>query len=67
MFIRLHRGESVQNFNVWVYNNGGLVRGSGLFSKDVSTYEFLTGDYLMEIFIEPVDERPKKIFEQKLH
>jgi hypothetical protein len=59
MFVRLHRGESVQNFNVWVYDNSGLVRGSGLFISK-------TGDYLMEIFIEPVDERPKKVFEQKL-
>src|SRR5438128_675903 len=31
MFVRLHRGESVQNFNVWVYDSNGLVRGSGLF------------------------------------
>lgn len=80
MFVRLHRGESVQNFNVWVYDSGGLVRGSGLFisktgiacnhhflmPKDGTNFEFLTGDYLMEIFIEPVDEKPKKIFEQRL-
>ncbi|MHB9142215.1 MAG: hypothetical protein ACYC25_10095 [Paludibacter sp.] len=31
MFIRLQRGETVQNFNVWVYDDIGLVRGSGLF------------------------------------
>ena len=80
MFIRLSRGESVQNFNVWVYDNNGLVRGSGLFinktgiacnhhflmPKDGTLYKFLTGDYLMEVFIEPVEERPKKVFEQKL-
>ena len=31
MFVRLQRGESIQNFNVWVYDDKGLVRGSGLF------------------------------------
>ncbi|MDB5209467.1 MAG: hypothetical protein JWQ30_294 [Sediminibacterium sp.] len=31
MFIRLQRDESIQNFNIWVYDNNGLVRGSRLF------------------------------------
>lgn len=80
MFIRLQRGESVQNFNVWVYDDKGLVRGSGLFvsksgiasnhhfllPKDGETYSFLSGDYLLQVFIEPVNEKPKIIFEQKL-
>jgi hypothetical protein len=80
MFIRLQRGESVQNFNVWVYDDKGLVRGSGLFiskngiacnhhfllPKDGENYSFLTGDYLLQVFIEPVDGKPKMIFEQKL-
>ncbi len=81
MFIRLQRGESVQNFNVWVYDDKGLVRGSGLFisksgiacnhhfllPKDGNSYSFLQGDYLLQVFIEPVDENPKMIFEQKLN
>ncbi len=80
MFIRLQRGESVQNFNVWVYDDKGLVRGSGLFvsksgiacnhhfllPKDGEAYSFLMGDYLLQVFIEPVNEKPKMIFEQKL-
>jgi len=80
MFIRLQRGESVQNFNVWVYDDKGLVRGSGLFvsksgiacnhhfllPKAGEAYSFLTGDYLLQVFIEPVNEKPKMIFEQKL-
>jgi hypothetical protein len=80
MFIRLQRGETVQNFNVWVYDDKGLVRGSGLFvsksgiacnhhfllPKDGETYSFLSGDYLLQVFIEAVDEKPKMIFEQKL-
>jgi hypothetical protein len=80
MFIRLRRGETVQNFNVWVYDNGGLVRGSGLFvdksgitsnhhfllPKDGSNYLFLSGDCNLEVFVETVDKTPKMIFEQKL-
>ncbi len=81
MFIRLQRGESVQNFNVWVYGEKELVRGSGLFinksgiahnhhfllPKDGANYSFLSGDYFLEVYVETVDKNPKKIFEQKLH
>jgi hypothetical protein len=80
MFVRLQRGESIQNFNVWVYDSNGLVRGSGLFipktgiasnhhflmPKDGSNYEFLNGDYNLQVYIEPIDKTPKKIFEQTL-
>jgi hypothetical protein len=81
MFIRLQRGESIQNFNIWVYDNNGLVRGSGLYvdksgiacnhhfllPKDATTFEFLSGDYNLQVFVEAVEESPKLIFEQKLH
>lgn len=30
LFIRLRRGETQQNFNVWVYGEKDLARGSGL-------------------------------------
>jgi hypothetical protein len=81
MFIRLQRGETVQNFNVWVYdNNGNLVRGSGFFinksgvacnhhfllPKDGSGFSFLSGDYVLQVYVETVDENPKMIFEQSL-
>lgn len=81
MFIRLQRGESVQNFNVWVYDDKGLVRGSGLYintsgvacnhhfllPKDGINYSFLTGDYHLQVYVETVDENPRKIFEQTFH
>jgi hypothetical protein len=81
MFIRLQRGETVQNFNVWVYDDKGLVRGSGLFiskngiacnhhfllPKDGDNYSFLPGDYSLQVFIEPVNGNPRMIFEQKLN
>lgn len=80
MFIRLQRGETVQNFNVWVYDDKGLVRGSGLFisktgiacnhhfllPKDGDNYTFLPGNYSLQVFIEPVDGTPTKIFEYDL-
>jgi len=80
MYIRLQRGESYQNFNVWVYDNNGLVRGSGLFvdksgiacnhhfllPRDGSHFEFVPGEYLLQVFVETVDKDPVKLFEQKL-
>lgn len=80
MFIRLQRGESTQNFNVWVYDNNGLVRGSGLYinqsgiacnhhfllPKDGLAYDFKAGDYNLQLFVETVDQKPRLIFEQKL-
>ncbi|MBI3320151.1 MAG: hypothetical protein HYZ89_06155 [Candidatus Omnitrophica bacterium] len=66
MYVKLHRGESVQNFNSWVYgdNKESLARGSGLFvgregiasnhhfllPKDGTTYEFLQGKYVIKVF-----------------
>ncbi|MBS1504350.1 MAG: hypothetical protein JST32_19975 [Bacteroidetes bacterium] len=81
MYIRLRRGESIQNFNVWVYDDNGLVRGSGLFidksgiacnhhfllPKDGNNYLFLAGDYVLQVYIETVHKSPQKIFEQALH
>lgn len=80
MFIRLHRGESVQNFNIWVYDNNGLVRGSGLFVNKIGVafnhhfllpsdgreYAFKAGTYCIEVFVETVGEEPKQIFKQLL-
>jgi len=80
MFIRLQRGESIQNFNVWVYGDNQLSRGSGLYvdksgvtvnhhfllPKDGGNYSFLDGDYILQVFVEMVDKTPIQIFEQKL-
>ena len=80
MYVRLQRRETVQNFNVWSYKNSERVQGSGLFvnktgvsgdhhfllSTDCTHYTFLSGEYLLQLFIEVIDEKPKKIFEQYL-
>ncbi|SFM63589.1 hypothetical protein SAMN05428949_0255 [Chitinophaga sp. YR627] len=80
MFIRLSRGESVQSFNVWIYDDKSLVRGSGLFiskmgiacnhhfllPNEQTDYPFLAGEYLLEIFIETFESKAHQIFEQSL-
>ena len=79
MFIRIHRAETIQNFNVWAYGDKGLVRGSGLFASKtgVSVYHhfllpkneqwlFDAGEYKIEVYAEIVNRSTKKIFEQKL-
>lgn len=64
MFVRVRRGDSTQNFTVWVYGDERLSRGSGLFvpetgviwnhhfllSADGTDYRFLPGDYLLELY-----------------
>jgi hypothetical protein len=68
MFVRLHRGETRQNFNVWTYGDKNLSRGSGLFvpetglatnhhfllPPDGTTFQFSTGRYVLEIFVTEV-------------
>jgi hypothetical protein len=74
MFLKLRRGESVQNFNVWVYGNNpaSLARGSGLFVSengvaynhhfllpmDGTNFEFLAGDYILETYVSLVGYKP---------
>jgi hypothetical protein len=64
MFVKLHRGESVQTFNIWVYGEDSLARGSGLYvgengvvcdhhfllPKDGTQFDFLQGEYKLEIY-----------------
>lgn len=66
MFVRLRRGDSSQVFSVWVCGGAGddLSRGAGLavgpdgvalhhhflLPRDGTTYSFLPGTYVLEIF-----------------
>lgn len=64
LYIRLRRGETQQNFNIWVYGERDLARGSGLFvgqegiatnhhfltPADVGSFDFVAGDYVLEVF-----------------
>jgi len=65
MFIRLRRGETSQNFNIWVYGESlDLHRGSGLavpesgiaadhhfiLPSDGTPFQFLPGSYVLDVF-----------------
>lgn len=79
MFVKIYQDETIRDFNVWAYDNNGLVRGSGLFisKAGVSLYHhfllprneqwnFDAGEYKIEVYAETVDNATKKIFEQTL-
>jgi hypothetical protein len=64
MYVKLRRGETLQTFNIWVYGEDGLSRGSGLYvgqegvacnhhfllPADGTHYVFLPGDYSLEVY-----------------
>jgi len=64
MHVALSRNETQQNFNIWVYGDEKLVRGSGLFvgetgiavnhhflaPRDGSSFRFAEGRYRMDVF-----------------
>lgn len=69
LHIALHRNESKQNFNIWVYGEkGDLKRGSGLFipqegvtydhhfllPEDGANFQFLSGSYRLVVFAKMV-------------
>lgn len=71
MYIKLCRMESVQNFNIWVYGEAELVRGSGLYvgengiahnhhfllPKDGTDYIFLKGKYDIYVYAKIVNRK----------
>lgn len=79
MFVRLHTTEAIYNFNIWAYQEDKMIRGSGLFvSKNGNSanhhfflpknesWNFIDGNYILEVFVETVNNSPKKIFEYKI-
>ena len=81
MHVALSRNETHQNFNVWVYGDERLVRGSGLFvgesglsanhhflaPRDGSSFHFTEGRYQMEVFAQLLGGRKKiMLFAQAL-
>ena len=64
MFVRLQRGETRQNLNIWAYGEGSLARGSGLFIPETGVaanhhflpppereqFLFHCGSYTLEVF-----------------
>jgi hypothetical protein len=81
MHVALSRNETHQNFNIWVYGDEKLVRGSGLFvgetgvaaihhflvPNDGSSVRFTAGHYRMDVFAKLLgDHRPILLFSQAL-
>jgi hypothetical protein len=81
MYLKVRRGKSSQTFNIWVYGDKHLSRGSGLFvgkegvvcnhhfllPKDGTTYTFLPGQYFIDVFVKLVDtNQPHRISTQSV-
>ena len=71
MHVALSRNETHQNFNIWVYGEERLVRGSGLFvgetgvaanhhfltPRDANSFRFTEGRYRLDVFAKLLGER----------
>jgi hypothetical protein len=81
MYATLARGENRQNFNIWVYGDDELKRGSGLYvgeeglvtnhhfllPSDENEFRFKSGQYDLEIYVSLLGEiRPKKVMQVTL-
>lgn len=81
MHVALARNETQQNFNVWVYGEEKLVRGSGLFvgetgiaanhhfllPRDGSGFRFTEGLYRLDVFAHLLGDSEKtRLFSQTL-
>lgn len=81
MHVALSRHETHQNFNIWVYGNEKLVRGSGLFvgetgveanhhflaPTDASSFRFTEGHYKLEVFARLLgDKNQTPLFSQTI-
>ena len=81
MHVALSRNETHQNFNIWVYGDERLVRGSGLFvgetgveanhhfltPRDVTSFHFTEGRYQLDVFAHILgDQKQTKLFSQTL-
>ncbi|AFM13953.1 hypothetical protein [Turneriella parva] len=70
MHIALERGESKQNFSIWVYGEQQMYRGSGLYvndtgltynhhfllPRDSSDFQFSEGEHRLRVFAKIVDQ-----------
>jgi hypothetical protein len=81
MYVALSRNETKQNFNIWVYGDERLFRGSGLFvgetgiaanhhflvPNDGSSFRFTEGRYRMDVYARLLGDRGQTLlFSQTL-
>lgn len=75
MYASISHGESRQNFNIWVYGEERLARGSGLFigpagvvanhhfllPKNASAFHFREGQYKLNVYVHLLGDRADKL------
>jgi hypothetical protein len=75
MYVRVRRGETSQNFNIWVLGEEKLARGSGLFIGEVGVttnhhfllpadgtdFKFLPGSYVINVYATCVGDATPKL------
>jgi len=76
LHVNLQRGESRQNFSIWVYGDKQLARGSGLFipregiacnhhfllPEDGTDFRLLAGEYVLRVYAKKVSEqKPRQL------
>lgn len=81
LHVALSRNDTHQNFNIWVYGDDKLVRGSGLFvgesgiaanhhflvPRDESSFYFVEGQYKLEVFARLLGDKAQiRLFSQRL-
>jgi hypothetical protein len=78
MHVSLARNETHQNFNIWVYGDEKLVRGSGLFvgetgvavnhhflaPSDGNSFRFTEGRYKLEVFAHMLGDKTQTLLFQ---
>lgn len=80
MYAKIWQNGRPQIFNIWVYGDKDLLRGSGLFidKKGFATnlhfllpanetaYDYNHGDYKIEVYVQTINKKPKKVLEEDL-
>lgn len=70
LYVNVQRGESRQNFSIWVYGDARLARGSGLFvpaegvacnhhfllPEDGAAFPLLAGEYVLRVHAKRVED-----------
>jgi hypothetical protein len=80
MYANVFQNGKSQTFNIWVYGDKDLLRGSGLYvdKKGIASnhhfllpanelsYEYSHGKYKIEIFVQTINGKPKKVLDLEL-
>jgi len=82
LHVNVQRGESRQNFSIWVYGDDHLARGSGIYvgsdgiacnhhfllPEDGADFKLLQGQYTVRVYAKRVlDSQPRQLAQVTLH